>query len=105
MFMVWRYYLFCLKFYRIKLNLAQHHQILGKGKSKINKHINHGFHLVKGKSYHQMEDSVVAEFRNVGKSELGLFAIFDGHLGHDVPGYLESHLFDNIISLVICKGW
>ena len=35
----------------------------GKGKSKISKHITHGFHLVKGKSHHDMEDYAVAEFR------------------------------------------
>ncbi|CAN6457400.1 unnamed protein product [Victoria cruziana] len=71
----------------------------GKGKSKQSgKHITHGFHLVKGKSKHPMEDYVVAEFRKVKDSELGLFAIFDGHLGHDVPNYLKAHLFDNILN-------
>ncbi|XP_031473993.1 probable protein phosphatase 2C 39 [Nymphaea colorata] len=71
----------------------------GKGKSKqSSKHITHGFHLVKGKSNHAMEDYVVAEFRKVKDSELGLFAIFDGHLGHDVPNYLKAHLFDNILN-------
>ncbi|XP_068656906.1 probable protein phosphatase 2C 39 isoform X2 [Aristolochia californica] len=70
----------------------------GKGKSKIfGKHITHGFHLVKGKSNHAMEDYVVAKFKQVHDSELGLFAIFDGHLGHDVADYLQSHLFDNIL--------
>ncbi|XP_068654096.1 probable protein phosphatase 2C 39 [Aristolochia californica] len=70
----------------------------GKGKSKISgKHITHGFHLVKGKSYHAMEDYVVAKFKQVHDCELGLFAIFDGHLGHDVADYLQSHLFDNIL--------
>lgn len=47
-----------------------------------------------------MEDYVVAEFRKVKDSELGLFAIFDGHLGHDVPNYLKAHLFDNILNEV-----
>ncbi|XP_078436709.1 putative protein phosphatase 2C 62 [Wolffia australiana] len=70
----------------------------GKGKSKISgKHIKHGFHLVKGKSHHDMEDYVVAQFRQVNEVELGLFAIFDGHLGHNVADYLQSHLFDNIL--------
>eukprot|EP00262_Sarcandra_glabra_P012112 TRINITY_DN304_c0_g1_i1.p1 TRINITY_DN304_c0_g1~~TRINITY_DN304_c0_g1_i1.p1 ORF type:complete len:284 (-),score=72.08 TRINITY_DN304_c0_g1_i1:202-1053(-) len=71
----------------------------GKGKSKMSgRHITHGYHLVKGKSNHAMEDYVVSEFRQVDHHELGLFAIFDGHLGHDVPGYLQSHLFDNILN-------
>ncbi|XP_004510031.1 probable protein phosphatase 2C 39 [Cicer arietinum] len=69
----------------------------GKGKSKMSKHITHGFHLVKGRSDHAMEDYVVAEFKQVDDNELGLFAIFDGHSGHGVPDYLRSHLFDNII--------
>ncbi|KAH7330763.1 hypothetical protein KP509_20G000600 [Ceratopteris richardii] len=45
-----------------------------------------------------MEDYHVAEFRVVNNTELGLFAIFDGHLGHDVPRYLQNHLFGNIIN-------
>ncbi|KAJ4981485.1 hypothetical protein NE237_032322 [Protea cynaroides] len=69
----------------------------GKGKSKMSKHISHGYHLVEGKSNHAMEDYFVAEFKKVHDNELGLFAIFDGHLGHDVADYLRSHLFDNIL--------
>ncbi|ERN16726.1 probable protein phosphatase 2C 39 isoform X1 [Amborella trichopoda] len=69
----------------------------GKGKSKLCRHVTHGFHLVKGKARHAMEDYVVAQFRKVKDTELGLFAIFDGHLGHDVPNYLQSNLFDNIL--------
>ncbi|XP_043689835.1 probable protein phosphatase 2C 39 [Telopea speciosissima] len=69
----------------------------GKGKSKLSKHITHGYHLVKGKSNHGMEDYVVAQFKKVNDNELGLFAIFDGHSGHDVADYLQSHLFDNIL--------
>ncbi|KAL9996351.1 putative protein-serine/threonine phosphatase [Helianthus debilis subsp. tardiflorus] len=70
----------------------------GKGKSKISKHATHGYHLVKGKSHHDMEDYVFAEFKNVDDNELGLFAIFDGHLSHEVPDYLRSHLFENILN-------
>lgn len=69
----------------------------GKGKSKKSKNVTHGYHLVKGKSSHPMEDYVVAEFKQVEGSELGLFAIFDGHLSHDIPDYLRSHLFVNIL--------
>ncbi|KAL9457812.1 hypothetical protein AB3S75_006792 [Citrus x aurantiifolia] len=69
----------------------------GKGKSKMSKHITHGYHLVKGKSNHAMEDYLVSEFKQEKDNELGLFAIFDGHLGHDVANYLQTHLFDNIL--------
>ncbi|XP_014494562.1 probable protein phosphatase 2C 39 isoform X2 [Vigna radiata var. radiata] len=69
----------------------------GKGKSKMKKHITHGFHLVKGRSGHAMEDYVVAQFKQVDNNELGLFAIFDGHSGQSVPDYLKTHLFDNIL--------
>jgi protein phosphatase 1L len=48
-----------------------------------------------------MEDYVVAQFKPVDEHELGLFAIFDGHLSHDVPDYLRSHLFDNILKEVM----
>uniref|UniRef100_A0A2P2PKA0 protein-serine/threonine phosphatase n=1 Tax=Rhizophora mucronata TaxID=61149 RepID=A0A2P2PKA0_RHIMU len=70
----------------------------GKGKSKMSKHVTHGYHLVKGKSRHPMEDYVVAEFKQVHDHELGLFAIFDGHLSHIIPDYLRSNLFDNILN-------
>ncbi|KAL5730454.1 protein-serine/threonine phosphatase [Ranunculus cassubicifolius] len=71
----------------------------GKGKCKMSgKPITHGFHLIKGKSNHPMEDYLVAQYKQVKDNELGLFAIFDGHLGHDVPDYLQSHLFNNILN-------
>lgn len=69
----------------------------GKGKSKISKHVTHGYHTVKGKSAHPMEDYVFAEFKQVEDNELGLFAIFDGHLSQEVPDFLRSNLFDNIL--------
>ena len=72
----------------------------GKGKSKRDKNITHGYHLVKGKAGHPMEDYVVAQFKQVGENELGLFAIFDGHLSHEIPDYLRSHLFENILNEV-----
>ncbi|KAG9131021.1 hypothetical protein Leryth_006723 [Lithospermum erythrorhizon] len=73
----------------------------GKGKSKSkstnSKKVAHGFHLVPGKAGHDMEDYHVAEYRNKSGHVLGLFAIFDGHLGDRVPSYLKDHLFDNIL--------
>ncbi|XP_057470297.1 probable protein phosphatase 2C 9 isoform X2 [Actinidia eriantha] len=44
-----------------------------------------------------MEDYHVAKFIQIEEHELGLFAIFDGHLGDKVPAYLQKHLFDNIL--------
>lgn len=55
---------------------------------------------MKGQSNHAMEDYVVSEIKQVGENELGLFAIFDGHLGHDVANYLQTHLFNNILKEV-----
>lgn len=66
----------------------------------MSKNITHGYHLVKGKSNHPMEDYVVSDFKKVKDKELGLFAIFDGHLGHDVANYLQNHLFNNILNEV-----
>ncbi|GAB4846443.1 hypothetical protein Ancab_025448 [Ancistrocladus abbreviatus] len=68
-----------------------------QSKSRMSRHVTHGHHLVKGKSHHAMEDYLFAETKKVDDNELGLFAIFDGHMSHDVPDYLCSHLFDNIL--------
>ncbi|KAF5460988.1 hypothetical protein F2P56_020818 [Juglans regia] len=80
-----------------KVGLGSSDPDSGKGKSKMSKKITHGFHLVKGKSHHAMEDYVFSQFKQVEDNELGLFAIFDGHLSQDVPDYLRSHLFENIL--------
>ncbi|KAM7275475.1 hypothetical protein ACFE04_017341 [Oxalis oulophora] len=53
--------------------------------------------LVKGKANHPMEDYHVAKFMQILEHELGLFSIYDGHLGESVPAYLEKHLFFNIL--------
>eukprot|EP00252_Welwitschia_mirabilis_P014071 TRINITY_DN31099_c0_g1_i1.p1 TRINITY_DN31099_c0_g1~~TRINITY_DN31099_c0_g1_i1.p1 ORF type:complete len:285 (+),score=72.19 TRINITY_DN31099_c0_g1_i1:380-1234(+) len=71
----------------------------GKGKSQRSPNkVFHGFHLVKGKSSHPMEDYHVAEFKKMKGHELGLFGIFDGHLGDNVASYLQKNLFQNILS-------
>lgn len=53
--------------------------------------------MVEGKSGHDMEDYHVAEYKYEKNHELGLFAIFDGHLGDRVPSYLRANLFCNIL--------
>ncbi|KAF5461270.1 hypothetical protein F2P56_017387 [Juglans regia] len=68
----------------------------GRSKSSTNK-VAHGFHLVEGKSGHDMEDYHVAEYIRLKHHVLGLFAIFDGHLGDRVPSYLRDNLFNNIL--------
>lgn len=73
----------------------------GKGKSKSSStKVSHGFHLVEGQSGHDMEDYHVAEYRKKRNHTLGLFAIFDGHLGDRVPTYLKDNLFNNILEEV-----
>lgn len=70
----------------------------GSGKGRSNQgQIKYGFSLVKGKANHPMEDYHVAKFIHVNGHELGLFAIYDGHLGETVPSYLQKHLFSNIL--------
>lgn len=44
-----------------------------------------------------MEDYHVAKFTQLQGHELGLFAIYDGHLGDSVPAYLQKHLLPNIL--------
>ncbi|KAL3592311.1 hypothetical protein D5086_010951 [Populus alba] len=68
----------------------------GKGKNHEGL-IKYGFSLVKGKANHPMEDYHVAKFVQIQEHELGLFAIYDGHLGDSVPAYLQKHLFSNIL--------
>lgn len=71
----------------------------GKGKNELSPNkVVHGFSLVKGKSNHPMEDYHVAEFRKVRGLELGLYAIFDGHLGDNVASYLQKNMFQNILT-------
>ncbi|VVA30010.1 PREDICTED: probable phosphatase 2C [Prunus dulcis] len=53
---------------------------------------------VPGEHKHPMEDYVVAETRKIGEQEIGLFAIFDGYECHEIPAYLQSHLFNNIMT-------
>lgn len=66
-----------------------------------NRNVTHGFHMVRGKMGHWMEDFIVADNRKVSGYYLGLYAIFDGHSGCDVAKYLQSHLFENILSQVV----
>lgn len=68
----------------------------GKGRNNQGQ-ISFGYNLMHGKANHPMEDYHVAKFMRNQDQELGLFAIFDGHLGHDVPAYLQKNLFPNIL--------
>ena len=73
----------------------------GKGKGRQGQvKVCYGYNLVRGKTNHPMEDYHVANFVEVKGSELGLFAIFDGHLGDTVPAYLQKNLFSNILNEV-----
>eukprot|EP00252_Welwitschia_mirabilis_P012762 TRINITY_DN28230_c0_g1_i4.p1 TRINITY_DN28230_c0_g1~~TRINITY_DN28230_c0_g1_i4.p1 ORF type:complete len:236 (+),score=55.12 TRINITY_DN28230_c0_g1_i4:220-927(+) len=45
-----------------------------------------------------MEDYHVAEYTQRNGHELGLYAIFDGHLGDNVASYLQKNLFSNILN-------
>lgn len=69
-------------------------------RNHLRRQVTHGFHLVKGKMDHPMEDCVVATNRKVIGHDVGLYAIFDGHSGHKVAEYLQSHLFDRILNEV-----
>ncbi|CAN1250193.1 Probable protein phosphatase 2C 28 [Linum perenne] len=60
--------------------------------------IRHGYHLIRGQMDHSMEDFVVADKRKLDGHDLHLYAIFDGHSGRHVAQYLQTHLFDNILS-------
>jgi hypothetical protein len=74
----------------------------GKGKcTQGYTKVSYGFSLVKGMTNHPMEDYHVADFMRMKDHDLGLFAIFDGHLGHNVPEYLQKNLFNNILKEVI----
>ncbi|WOG82607.1 hypothetical protein DCAR_0101772 [Daucus carota subsp. sativus] len=77
---------------------SEGHSTHGTGKKRGGRGtIKFGFHLVKGKASHPMEDYHVAKFVRHQGHVLGLFAIYDGHLGDGVPAYLQKHLFNNIL--------
>ncbi|CAH1426185.1 unnamed protein product [Lactuca virosa] len=79
-----------------KLANGQSSNGAGKGRGDQGS-IRYGYTLVKGKANHPMEDFHVAKFVPYQGRELGLFAIYDGHLGDSVPSYLQKHLFSNIL--------
>lgn len=84
------------------IQLAGPSLTVGKGRnSKGRSTISYGFSLLKGAADHPIEDYHVAKFIHTRDQELGLFAIFDGHLGDSVPAYLQEHLFTNILEEVM----
>lgn len=68
--------------------------------NRVHWQVTHGFHLVEEKMDHPMEDYIMATNRKVSGHHLGLYAIFDGHSGRKVAEYLQSNLFDRILSEV-----
>ncbi|KAI5059236.1 hypothetical protein GOP47_0025555 [Adiantum capillus-veneris] len=66
------------------------------GKSRH--HVVYGSHVMKGKSSRPMEDHIVCEIKCLKEHDVGLFAVFDGHLGHEVSCYLQANLFNNILN-------
>ncbi|XP_054797778.1 probable protein phosphatase 2C 10 isoform X1 [Prosopis cineraria] len=86
----------CFKSSYSQLVASRSSSSTGKGKNNEGS-IKYGFCLVKGRADHPMEDYHVAKFVQIQGKELGLFAIYDGHLGDRVPAYLQKHLLPNII--------
>ncbi|KAK7319311.1 hypothetical protein RJT34_04030 [Clitoria ternatea] len=76
--------------------------LLTEGADETNKpstrHFSHGYHLIQGKMNHGMEDYIFAQHRKINGYDFGLYAIFDGHSGHEVAKYLQSQLFENILN-------
>ncbi|KAI3890161.1 hypothetical protein MKW92_037132, partial [Papaver armeniacum] len=75
-----------------------------KSSSDMSKHVTHGYHLVQGKQGHAMEDYIVAKTRHVDDSELGLYAILDGHSGGDVEAAIKrayENTDDEILNEVV----
>ena len=70
----------------MEVGFTQSSSDTGKGHCKLpNNKVIHGFHLVKDKTRHDMEDYHVVEYTHVHDHDLGPFSIFDGHLGQSVP--------------------
>ncbi|RZR82930.1 hypothetical protein BHM03_00009468, partial [Ensete ventricosum] len=83
----------------LAIQLAGPSLTVGKGRNSQGRiRVSYGFSLLKGAAAHPIEDYHVAKFIHIKGQELGLFAVFDGHLGNSVPAYLEKHLFANIIN-------
>lgn len=60
--------------------------------------LKHGLFISKGKSNRAMEDFAVSETKRINGHYVGLFAVYDGHLGHEVGQYLQANLLNNILN-------
>ncbi|MBA0816053.1 hypothetical protein Gohar_000756, partial [Gossypium harknessii] len=79
--------------------LGEGRSYLGFGTGKSHEGvIKFGFSPVKGKANHPIENCHVAKFMQIQQHKLGLFSVYDGHLGDIISSYLKKHLFANILN-------
>lgn len=69
----------------------------GGGESRQSS-VTFGYARVKGLRDHPIEDYHVARMQSFDGSEIGLFAVYDGHAGTEVASYLEQELFNKILA-------
>lgn len=70
----------------------------GGGEGRQLDSVTFGYARVKGLRDHPIEDYHVARMQSFDESEIGLFAVYDGHAGTEVASYLEQELFNKILA-------